>query len=252
MRITTAAITAAVSLTASGLIIDVTTVETAWSRTVAATWLRDDHRVEHIDTTRAVSVTTPPVDRLDPVEYDDADTPTTSTTPSTTPSTTSTTSGTTPSTTPTVAAGLSQPVASVDPVCGDAIVAFADHLLAAHGIAPATVDFGADLYYSPGTGTITVTACARRTEIAHELGHYVMDRYHGYDWDAHAADATATFCLGLDGTRCTAGWIRGNEKVPGVEHAAHCIGHVLYGHGAYTKCPDPALLAAARARVAGA
>ena len=35
-----------------------------------------------------------------------------------------------------------------------------------------------------------------------------------------------------------ASWIKGDELYPGIEYAAHCVGNVLWGYGAYTKCPD--------------
>jgi len=69
-----------------------------------------------------------------------------------------------------------------------------------------------------------------------------------------------TFCLGYDAStsRCEGGWLTDAGKtsegrvMPGVEHAAHCIGNVLGVAGSYTKCPDDQLRAHATSMLGAA
>lgn len=84
--------------------------------------------------------------------------------------------------------------------------------------------------YRPSTGMIIYEGCLTATETAHEVGHYVMDYANGMDFTAHVNEVAAHF------TGAT--WIKGAELYPGIEYAAHCVGNVLWGYGAYTKCPD--------------
>jgi hypothetical protein len=140
-------------------------------------------------------------------------------------------------------------VVSVDPCSIEAMQAFVAGMLAPFAIPAPVVALGSKSFYQPGVG-VTLEPCADRSVVAHELGHFVIDRANG-SFSAHVADVTANFCPGGAGSdgRCVTGWIRGNEIYPGIEHAAHCVGHVLVGYTVYTKCPDPALLALARERV---
>ena len=84
--------------------------------------------------------------------------------------------------------------------------------------------------YRPSTGMIVYEGCLTATETAHEVGHYVMDYANGMDFTAHVNEVAAHFT--------GASWIKGDELYPGIEYAAHCVGNVLWGYGAYTKCPD--------------
>lgn len=113
----------------------------------------------------------------------------------------------------------------------DQAIAFAHAVLDPYGIPVPDITIGnVDLpvYHSPGR--VDLTRCATPGDEAHELGHYVMDRANGMRLSAHLADAAAHFANG--------GWIKGQEVAPGVEYAAHCIGHQLYGTTAFTQCPN--------------
>ena len=88
---------------------------------------------------------------------------------------------------------------------------------------------GPKAYYTVGGG-ITIRDCVSDSIVAHELGHYVHFRV-AKSWGAMATDSW-TFCLGYDAStsRCEGGWLSDAGKtsegrvMPGVEHAAHCIG----------------------------
>lgn len=85
-------------------------------------------------------------------------------------------------------------------------------------------------FYGPNSDAIFLPKCETKSAVAHELGHYVHAKAFGLVWDAAAADAAVNFTH--------SDWIVSEEVSPGVEHAAHCIGNVLWGYGVWTKCPD--------------
>lgn len=87
-----------------------------------------------------------------------------------------------------------------------------------------------DSFYGPGSDAIFMPPCETKSGIAHEIGHYVHARAFGFNWNLAVDDAAKNF-TGND-------WIVAQETTPGIEHAAHCIGYVLWQKGAYTKCPD--------------
>lgn len=131
----------------------------------------------------------------------------------------------------------------------DGLIEVVLKLLEPHSIPLPSVEIGASSFYTPGTG-VTFKICASLDVVAHELGHYIMQRANG-SFDAHVDDAVINFCPGGPDPegRCLSGWIRGAESYPGIEHAAHCVGNVLAGYGPYTKCPDPVMYAAALDRL---
>ena len=97
---------------------------------------------------------------------------------------------------------------------------------------------GSRSYYQTGIAVVQLATCNNRSSTAHEIGHYVMDRANGMDFQQHLADAAANFSGG--------NWIGGAETYPGVEYSAHCIGNQLWGNGPYTRCPDATMAAYAR------
>lgn len=136
-----------------------------------------------------------------------------------------------------------------DPCTLESVIRVVGKLLEPYGIPMPDVELGSSSYYQPG-GALVLETCARKDVIAHELGHYIMQRANG-SFAAHIDDAGMNFCpggAGADG-RCISGWIRGNELYPGIEHAAHCVGNVLAGYGAYTKCPETSLFNLAQERL---
>ena len=147
------------------------------------------------------------------------------------------------------------------PSCVESAVSVATSLLAPHGIPVPEFNLdpasGPKAYYTVGGG-ITIRDCISDSIVAHELGHYVHFRV-AKSWGAMATDSW-TFCLGYDAStsRCEGGWLSDAGKtsegrvMPGVEHAAHCIGNVLGVAGSYTKCPDDQLRAHATAMLSAA
>jgi hypothetical protein len=143
----------------------------------------------------------------------------------------------------------------------ESAVSVATSLLAPHGIPVPEFNLdpasGPKAYYTVGGG-ITIRDCISDSIVAHELGHYVHFRV-AKSWGAMATDSW-TFCLGYDAStsRCEGGWLSDAGKtsegrvMPGVEHAAHCIGNVLGVAGSYTKCPDDQLRAHATAMLSAA
>ena len=168
-----------------------------------------------------------------------APTPTTTTAPAP-----ATTAAPTPTTT--------TPPPPAAPSCVESAISVATSLLAPHGIPVPEFNLdpasGPKAYYTVGGG-ITIRDCVSDSIVAHELGHYVHFRV-AKSWGAMATDSW-TFCLGYDAStsRCEGGWLSDAGKtsegrvMPGVEHAAHCIGNVLGVAGSYTKCPDDQLRA---------
>lgn len=150
----------------------------------------------------------------------------------------------TPTTTP--------PPPPAAPSCVESAISVATSLLAPHGIPVPEFNLdpssGPKAYYTVGGG-ITIRDCVSDSIVAHELGHYVHFRV-AKSWGAMATDSWV-FCLGYDAStsRCEGGWLSDAGKtsegrvMPGVEHAAHCIGNVLGVAGSYTKCPDDQLRA---------
>ncbi|MCH1490908.1 MAG: hypothetical protein L7T83_10885 [Ilumatobacteraceae bacterium] len=138
------------------------------------------------------------------------------------------------------------------PSCVESAISVATSLLAPHGIPVPEFNLdpssGPKAYYTVGGG-ITIRDCVSDSIVAHELGHYVHFRV-AKSWGAMATDSWA-FCLGYDAStsRCEGGWLSDAGKtsegrvMPGVEHAAHCIGNILGVAGSYTKCPDDQLRA---------
>ena len=134
----------------------------------------------------------------------------------------------------------------------ESAISVATSLLAPHGIPVPEFNLdpssGPKAYYTVGGG-ITIRDCVSDSIVAHELGHYVYFRV-AKSWGAMATDSWV-FCLGYDAStsRCEGGWLSDAGKtsegrvMPGVEHAAHCIGNVLGVAGSYTKCPDDQLRA---------
>lgn len=138
--------------------------------------------------------------------------------------------------------GSGAPVQSSKEVCRAQASSFIDASLLPWGVPAPQLVFDETIrveYYSVGAGVVVAKSCSNKTSLAHELGHYVLDLANGYNWTAHAAEAAANFSAGS--------WIKGAEASPGVEYAAHCIGWVLYGEGAYTRCPNEAMREYARA-----
>ena len=153
------------------------------------------------------------------------------------------------------------PPAPAAPSCVESAIAVATTLLAPHGISVPEFNLdpasGPKAYYTVGGG-ITIRDCVSDSIVAHELGHYVHFRV-AKSWGAMATDSWR-FCLGYDAStsRCEGGWLSDAGKtsegrvMPGVEHAAHCIGNVLGVAGSYTKCPDDQLRAHATTMLAAA
>jgi hypothetical protein len=143
----------------------------------------------------------------------------------------------------------------------ESAISVATSLLAPHGIPVPEFNLdpasGPKAYYTVGGG-ITIRDCVSDSIVAHELGHYVHFRV-AKSWGAMATDSW-TFCLGYDAStsRCEGGWLSDAGKtsegrvMPGVEHAAHCIGNVLGVAGNYTQCPDGQLLAHATTMLSAA
>jgi len=163
-----------------------------------------------------------------------------------------------PTTTPTPAPTTTPAPA---PTCVEQANAFLTKILQPHGIANPQVvldsSIGPNASYSL-SGTITIKGCASESVLAHEAGHYIHHLASG-DWGTMAFDS-GNFCLGhsSDTGRCESGWLSESGKssearvAPGVEHAAHCIGHALGVSGSYTKCPDAHLFNEALARIGSA
>ena len=178
--------------------------------------------------------------------------PTTTAAPTTIPAPTTTVAPTPTTTTP-------PPPAA--PSCVESAISVATSLLAPHGIPVPEFNLdpasGPKAYYTVGGG-ITIRDCISDSIVAHELGHYVHFRV-AKSWGAMATDSWI-FCLGYDAStsRCEGGWLSDAGKtsegrvMPGVEHAAHCIGNVLGVAGSYTKCPDDQLRAHATAMLGAA
>ena len=137
--------------------------------------------------------------------------------------------------------GVPQPATAETPSFGQAcssedLASFAYELLNSYGIPiPSFVATPGRQRpaYRPATGVIVYEGCLTATEIAHEVGHYVMDYANGMNFSAHVDEVAAHFT--------GASWVKGEELYPGVEYAAHCVGNVLWGYGSYTKCPDSAM-----------
>lgn len=85
-------------------------------------------------------------------------------------------------------------------------------------------------FYGPNSDAIFLPVCETKSAVAHEIGHYVDAKAFGLVWDFAAKDAAINFTH--------SDWIAAKEISPGIEHAAHCIGNILWGYGPYTKCPD--------------
>lgn len=105
--------------------------------------------------------------------------------------------------------------------------------------------------YDVENGTIYIATCVSLDVLVHEFGHHVMQERAGKSWPAHLKLAQE-FCQGS--TNCEGLWVDG-EPYPGVEHAAHCIGNMIFvldsslgapSDRTYTKCygTDRTLLAA--------
>jgi len=157
-----------------------------------------------------------------------------------------------PTTVPAPTPTTTTPPPPAAPSCVESAISVATSLLAPHGIPVPEFNLdpasGPKAYYTVGGG-ITIRDCVSDSIVAHELGHYVHFRV-AKSWGAMATDSW-TFCLGYDAStsRCEGGWLTDAGKtsegrvMPGVEHAAHCIGNVLGVAGSYTKCPDDQLRA---------
>ena len=177
--------------------------------------------------------------------------PTTTAPPTTIPAPT-TTVAPTPTTTVAPTPTTTTPPPPAAPSCVESAISVATSLLAPHGIPVPEFNLdpasGPKAYYTVGGG-ITIRDCISDSIVAHELGHYVHFRV-AKSWGAMATDSWI-FCLGYDAStsRCEGGWLSDAGKtsegrvMPGVEHAAHCIGNVLGVAGSYTKCPDDQLRA---------
>lgn len=126
-------------------------------------------------------------------------------------------------------------------------------LLAPWGLKPPPIWIGETAQFHTIDGTIEVDPCVPMSDLAHELGHWVMYAANGYDFAAMSVDALTSFCPGgaVDGW-CAERWVKGHEVAPGLEHSAHCVGWVLSGPGPFTKCPVPAMQEEARSRLASA
>ena len=116
---------------------------------------------------------------------------------------------------------------------------------------------GARAEYLPGSFEVSMLECLTPGEIAHEVGHFVVDVIAG-SWDGHR-QLVREFCLGFDAEsgQCAGGWLypsglaaEARIDAPGVEHAAHCVGWVLFGQSEFTHCPDAGLRGAAADLVA--
>lgn len=95
--------------------------------------------------------------------------------------------------------------------------------------------------YDVETGTIYFATCVKIDVLVHEFGHHVMQERAGRSWPEHLKLAQS-FC-GENAT-CEGLWVEG-EPFPGVEHAAHCIGNMIFvldsslgapSDRTYTKC----------------
>jgi hypothetical protein len=142
--------------------------------------------------------------------------------------------------TPLTDATAATPVQTLRGCSADDANLFAHSILDAYAIpVPAFAVTGTERSnYKVGVGAIELEKCAKPSEMAHEIGHYVLDLANGFDWGRHQQAAAELFAGG--------GWIRGSETSPGVEYAAHCIGNQLWGYGAYTKCPNEQMMSNAR------
>lgn len=137
-------------------------------------------------------------------------------------------------------------------ICGvEDMHAFLIELLDIPDVPLPNVEEGGRTRYVSEEGRIYLDPCEPVDTLAHEAGHYVMDRANAFNLDAHFADALENFCPGgaVDG-RCVDGWIVAQEWKPGVEHAAHCIGNALIDVAAYAaNCPVIAMRDIARERI---
>ena len=95
--------------------------------------------------------------------------------------------------------------------------------------------------YDVETGTIYLATCVKIDVLVHEFGHHVMQERAGRSWPAHLKLAQS-FCI--ENATCEGLWVEG-EPFPGVEHAAHCIGNMIFvldsslgapSDRTYTKC----------------
>ena len=158
-----------------------------------------------------------------------------------------------PSTTPVVPTTSPRFIAGNEVLCGvNDQLAFMQEITGLDDIPMPQMD-PLETKYMTETVDILLRPCEQMGVLVHEVAHYIMDRYHRFDFDAHLADVQDTFCPGgpVDG-RCAEGWILAMEGNPGIEHSAHCLGHALLGPSAYTLCPFPTLRDAARQRIEGA
>lgn len=105
---------------------------------------------------------------------------------------------------------------------------------------PSVVESGnKSSYYLRTQWTIMLAAddCGKKSVIAHEYGHYVVDV-------ASGGDLTEFLSLSSQFTAGT-NWLRTSDDEGGWERAAHCVGYALSGYGVYTKCPHKNLRTAA-------
>lgn len=163
----------------------------------------------------------------------------------------STLTSTSTSTSPVTTTALPQTTRPVEDFCSvDSQSAFLERALAHHGIQLPKVKLHPHSAYLRIEHTIEAPECETGSALAHEAGHFVLDRAHNYQLEALLDDVITNFCPGgpLNG-RCQNGWIKGEERFPGLEHAAHCIGNVLVGTTPYTKCPIEAMRALAEIRI---
>ena len=148
-------------------------------------------------------------------------------------------------------------------LCGSAASEAIGRLLDGSGIPTPGVNIveatlgGARAEYLPGSFEVSMLECLTPGEIAHEVGHFVVDVIAG-SWDGHR-QLVREFCLGFDAEsgQCAGGWLypsglaaEARIDAPGVEHAAHCVGWVLFGQSEFTHCPDAGLRGAAADLVA--
>jgi hypothetical protein len=91
-------------------------------------------------------------------------------------------------------------------------------------------------------GALNFEACVSKSVIAHEFGHYVVDRAARFNWDVHL------FLAG--GFTKYRNWLRTSTDPSGVERAAHCVGYQLIRNGTYTRCPHSGARKMARTVVA--
>lgn len=155
----------------------------------------------------------------------------------------------------TTSTSIPAPEHNPNEVCGiDDELDFIASILQTHGVvSPHLLNDSHPPMYRRGEVTVEIRSCESKSAMAHELGHYVMDLAHHFQLEAHLDDVITNFCPGgASNGRCQSGWIKGDERFPGLEHAAHCIGNVLIGTTKYTQCPNETMRALAATRVAQA